>query len=118
MPELTAPLIEITSETLGLDRERIPASARFVEDLGADSMDCVELMMAVEDAFGIEFPDDDLSELVTIAEVAAYVRRAAAPTVGRGPASRPATGRPAPAIHGVAARYGGGDPRSRFAKAG
>ena len=118
MPELTARLIDITSETLGLDRERISVSARFVEDLGADSLDCVELMMAVEDAFGIEFPDEDLSDLVTIADVAAYIRGASATTVRREPASPLAPGRPVSIIHGVAARAGGGDLRSRSAEAG
>lgn len=79
MPELTARLIDITCETLEIDRDRVSASARFAEDLGADSMDCVELMIAIENAFGIEFADDDVPELMTIADVAHHIRHADAP---------------------------------------
>lgn len=78
MPELTARLIDITCETLQIDRRAVTATARFAEDLGADSMECVELMIAIEDAFGIEFSDEDVPGLTTIAEVACYIRQAAA----------------------------------------
>jgi acyl carrier protein len=73
MSEPTTRLIDITCTTLEIDSNCVSASSRFVEDLGADSLDCVELMIAIEDAYGIEFPDEDLSDLVTIAEVTDYL---------------------------------------------
>ncbi len=90
MPELTARLIDITCDTLEIDRDRVSASARFAEDLGADSMDCVELMIAIEDAFGLEFADDEVPELKTIADVARHIRHVDAPvptTSSRRPSS-------------------------------
>ena len=76
MSQLATRLIDITCTTLEIDLDRVSASSRFVEDLGADSLDCVELMIAIEDAFGIEFPDEDLPDLVTITDVADYIRTA------------------------------------------
>ena len=76
MPEFTARLIDITCKTLEIDQDGVSASSHFVEDLGADSIDCVELMMAIEEAFWIEFPDEELADLVTIADVADYIRNA------------------------------------------
>ncbi len=73
MRELTARLIDITSKTLEIDRGDVSASSHFVKALGADSLDCIELMMAIEDAFCIEFPEEDLAGLVTIADVADYI---------------------------------------------
>ena len=74
MPELTTRLIDITCSTLEIDSNCVSASSRFVEDLGADSLDCVELMMAIEDAFWIEIPDEDLDGLASITDVADYIR--------------------------------------------
>lgn len=78
MTELTNRLIEITSEILDTDRETVTSSARFVEDLGADSMECVELMIAIEDAFGIEFADDEVPALTTVFEVRQFIVQSAA----------------------------------------
>ncbi len=79
MPELTSRLIDITRRTLDVEGERITGATRFVEDLGLDSIDCVELMIAIEDAFGIEFPDEDLPELTTISAVGNYISRVVVP---------------------------------------
>ena len=78
MPKLTDCLIDITCRVLRIEGTQVTRTARFAEDLGADSIDCVELMMALEDAFGIEFADDDVSELTTIDAVADYLRHRAA----------------------------------------
>lgn len=74
MTALTNHLAEIVRRTLHIDDERIPDFAHFVRDLGADSLECVELMMEIEDVFELEFPDEDLPELTTLAAVAKYLR--------------------------------------------
>lgn len=71
---LTTRLIDITSETLGIERTFVSRTSRFVEDLGADSVDCVELMMVLEDAFEIEVADADVLDLTTVDAVATYLR--------------------------------------------
>ncbi len=78
MAKLTECLIEITRKTLGVLGDGVTRSTRFVEDLGADSIDCVELMMAMEERFEIEFADDELSVLTTIAAVENFLQRCAA----------------------------------------
>lgn len=78
MPKLTACLIDITRNTLEIEGTDVTRDARFAEDLGADSLDCVELMMALEEEFEIEFPDEAMSDLTTIGAVADYLRIRAA----------------------------------------
>lgn len=92
MPDLVSRLIDITRRTLDVENKPITVATNFVEDLGADSLDCVDLMMAVEDAFDVEFADDELSGLTTVGAVADYLRKQA----GRAALSRPAgvTGSP------------------------
>jgi len=58
---------------LGVDREDLVSEARILEDLGADSLDVVELVMALEQAFDIVVPDEDVENLRTLGDVAAYV---------------------------------------------
>lgn len=62
-------------DQLGVDCEEVTPDATFVHDLGADSLDQVEIIMAVEEEFGIEIPDDDAERLTTVAEATAYVER-------------------------------------------
>ena len=59
---------EIIVENLGVDGENLTSDASFVEDLGADSLDTVELVMAFEEEFDIEIPDEDAERLTTVGE--------------------------------------------------
>lgn len=65
---------EIIVENLGVDGEKVTADASFVEDLGADSLDTVELVMAFEDEFDIEIPDEDAEKLTTVGEAVSYLK--------------------------------------------
>jgi acyl carrier protein len=64
---------DIIVEQLGVNAEQITNDAKFIEDLGADSLDVVELVMAFEEEFGIEVPDDEAEKLVTVGDVVRYV---------------------------------------------
>ncbi len=63
----------LLSEQLGVDRSEMKPSAKILDDLGADSLDVVELVMALEEAFDIEIPDDEAERMNTIGDVEAYV---------------------------------------------
>jgi len=65
---------EIIAEQLGVDKEKITPEAKFVEDLGADSLDVVELIMAFEEEFGIEIPDEDAEKIQTVGDVINYLK--------------------------------------------
>ncbi len=67
-------LKKLVAERLGIDEKDIKPGASFTEDLGADSLDLVELMMALEEKFGIEIPDEDTRELVTVQDVIDYLK--------------------------------------------
>jgi acyl carrier protein len=64
---------EVIVEQLGVDPERVKLEASFIDDLGADSLDIVELVMAMEEEFGIEIPDEDAEKLKTVADVSNYL---------------------------------------------
>lgn len=66
-------LIKIIAEQLGVDAAECKPEARLLEDLGADSLDVVELIMAVEEEFDIEIPDEDAENLATVGQIIAYV---------------------------------------------
>ncbi len=66
-------VIEIIVEQLGVDKEQVVDDAKFVEDLGADSLDTVELVMALEEEFGAEIPDDEAEKLTTVGEAVTYI---------------------------------------------
>ena len=63
----------IIVEQLGVDEEEVTPDASFVEDLGADSLDTVELVMAFEEEFGAEIPDEDAEKLQTVGDVNKYI---------------------------------------------
>ena len=63
------------SEALNLPLEKVAADAKIIEDLGADSLDVVELLSQLEDEFGIIIPDDEVEGLVTVADVAAELEK-------------------------------------------
>ena len=60
---------DIIVEQLGVNPEQVTPQASFIEDLGADSLDIVELVMAFEEEFGVEVPDDDAEKLQTVGDV-------------------------------------------------
>ncbi|MCC6543417.1 MAG: acyl carrier protein [Nitrospirae bacterium] len=65
---------KIVGEQLGVDEEEITPDASFVEDLGADSLDTVELVMAFEEEFSIEIPDEDAEKIITVQNSVDYIR--------------------------------------------
>ncbi len=64
---------DIVVEQLGLDRDKVQPESKFVDDLGADSLDTVELVMALEEEFEIEIPDEEAEKITTLREAIAYV---------------------------------------------
>jgi acyl carrier protein len=65
---------EIIINELGVEPEKVSLEASFVEDLGADSLDTVELVMAFEEEFGIEIPDEDAEQLQTVGDAVRYLK--------------------------------------------
>ena len=66
-------LIEIIEDKLGVDKAKITINARFIEDLGADSLDTVELIMQFEEEFDIEIPDEDAEKILSVQEALDYI---------------------------------------------
>ncbi|HYA12436.1 MAG TPA: acyl carrier protein [Thermodesulfovibrionales bacterium] len=66
---------EIISKQLGVSPAEIKAETSFVEDLGADSLDTVELVMAFEETFGIEIPDEDAEKIVKVKDAIEYIHK-------------------------------------------
>ena len=64
---------EIIVDQLGVDLEEVKPGAAFVDDLGADSLDVVELVMAMEEEFGLEIPDEDAEKITNVTEVVNYI---------------------------------------------
>ncbi|MGB2402955.1 MAG: acyl carrier protein [Akkermansiaceae bacterium] len=64
---------DIIVEQLGVNADQVKPEAKFIEDLGADSLDTVELVMAFEEEFGIEVPDEDAEKLQSVSDVVTYV---------------------------------------------
>jgi acyl carrier protein len=71
---IEAKVKEIIVNELGVEPEKVTAAASFVEDLGADSLDTVELVMAFEEEFGMEIPDEDAEQLQTVGDAINYLR--------------------------------------------
>ncbi len=65
---------EIICEQLGVDEEEVNPNAKFIEDLGADSLDTVELVMAFEEEFDIEIPDEDAEKISTVGDAIQYIK--------------------------------------------
>ncbi len=64
---------DIIAEQLGVKKEEIKPESSFIDDLGADSLDTVELVMALEEEFGIEIPDEDAEKMTTVGEAVKYI---------------------------------------------
>ncbi len=66
-------MIDIIVEQLSVEKDKVVPGASFVDDLGADSLDLVELIMAMEEKFDIEIPDEDAEKIVTVKDAVDYV---------------------------------------------
>lgn len=66
---------EIISKQLGVDSSEVTPDASFVEDLGADSLDTVELVMAFEEEFGVEIPDEDAEKIAKVKDAIDYINK-------------------------------------------
>jgi acyl carrier protein len=64
----------IIIDQLGVDEAEVTEEARFIEDLGADSLDIVELVMALEEEFGLEIPDEEAEKLLTVGSALNYIK--------------------------------------------
>ena len=73
MADIEAKVKEIIINELGVDAEKVTPEASFVEDLGADSLDTVELVMAFEEEFGMEIPDEEVEKLRTVCDAITYI---------------------------------------------
>jgi acyl carrier protein len=68
---------QIIADQLGVKKEEVTDNAKFVDDLGADSLDTVELVMALEEEFGIEIPDEEAEKLITVGDALRYIEEKA-----------------------------------------
>ena len=69
---------KIVVEHLGVDADKVNEGASFIDDLGADSLDTVELVMAFEEEFGVEIPDDAAETILTVGDAVKYIEKASA----------------------------------------
>lgn len=70
---------EIIVEQLGVEAGQVTESAKFIEDLGADSLDTVELVMALEEEFSLEIPDEDAEKITSVGDAINYIKTNAKP---------------------------------------
>jgi acyl carrier protein len=78
MSDIAERVKKIVIENLGADPEKVTMEASFIEDLGADSLDTVELVMAFEEEFGCEIPDDAADTIQTVGDAVNYLTKATA----------------------------------------
>jgi acyl carrier protein len=72
--ELLKKVRQIVSDKLSISEEQVTEEASFIDDLGADSLDTVELVMALEDEFGLDIPDDEAEKLTTVGKALDYIQ--------------------------------------------
>ena len=65
---------KIIVEQLGVEESQVRPEAKFIEDLGADSLDTVELVMALEEEFGLEIPDEEAEKILTVGDAVQYIK--------------------------------------------
>ena len=78
MSDVAERVKKIVVEHLGVDAEKVVAGANFIDDLGADSLDTVELVMAFEEEFNVEIPDDAAEIIVTVGDAVKFLEKSAA----------------------------------------
>lgn len=76
MSDIEAKVKEIIVDQLGVNAEQVTPEAKMIEDLGADSLDAVELVMAIEEEFEIEVPDEDAEKLSSVNDIISHVTKA------------------------------------------
>jgi len=76
MSDVAERVKKIVVEHLNVDAEKVSDNASFIEDLGADSLDTVELVMAFEEEFGVEIPDDAAESIVTVGDAVKFIEKA------------------------------------------
>jgi len=76
MSDIVTRVSNVVAENLGVEAEKVQPTSSFVEDLGADSLDTVELVMALEEEFGIEIPDSDAEKINTVQDAVDFVENA------------------------------------------
>ncbi len=75
MADIAEQVRQIIAEQLMVDLDEVTDDASFIEDLGADSLDTVEMIMEIEDEFGIEIPDEDAEKIQTVGKAIEYVKK-------------------------------------------
>jgi acyl carrier protein len=78
MSDVAERVKKIVIEHLGVEAEKVADNANFIDDLGADSLDTVELVMAFEEEFGVEIPDDVAETIVTVGDAIKFLQKSAA----------------------------------------
>ena len=78
MSDVAERVKKIVVEHLGVEADKVVDSANFIDDLGANSLDTVELVMAFEEEFGVEIPDDQAETIVTVGDAVKYLEKASA----------------------------------------
>jgi acyl carrier protein len=78
MSDVAERVKKIVVEHLGVEADKVVENANFIDDLGADSLDTVELVMAFEEEFGVEIPDDQAETIVTVGDAVKFLEKAAA----------------------------------------
>ncbi len=78
MADVSERVIDIVAEQLGVDKEKVKTETSFVNDLGADSLDTVELVMELEEEFNINIPDDAAEKIETVGQAIAFIESAQA----------------------------------------
>ena len=73
--EIQDKVVEIVCKQLGVAKEKVTLETSFVNDLGADSLDTVELVMAIEDAFDLNIPDEDAEKIGTVGDAVRYIEK-------------------------------------------
>ncbi len=76
MNDIQARIVKIVAEHIDVDESKVTENASFADDLGADSLDQVELVMAFEEEFGIEIPEDAAEKIATVADAVNYISNA------------------------------------------
>ena len=74
--DIESQLKKIVVNQLGVEEAAVVGKAKFIEDLGADSLDIVELVMAMEEAFGIDIPDEEAESIRTVEDAVGFIRKA------------------------------------------